>query len=64
MSVLCAVEMVPAHLTPDEWEKGHTFSRVPCVGELLFTEDQTFRVVGIFHPMLPEDRPRVRVVQS
>ncbi len=64
MSVLCRVEMVPSHATPKEWDKGITFSRVPCMEELLFTDDCVFRVIRVYHPMTPYDKPLIRVVSS
>lgn len=58
MTVTVKVEHIPAHLCP---ELVVEMSRVPCVGEYLYTEDQTFIVKAVFHPLEAKFMPIVRV---
>ena len=34
---------------------GATFTRVPCVGEMLFREDKCYLVVRVYHDMIDQD---------
>ncbi len=61
MSILVNVEQIPAHAAATLCVM---MSRVPCIDEYVFHDDQVFVVKSVWHPLKPGDKPMIRVVPT